>query len=196
MMNNSTTTRTATFRLYPLNLTLAALSLLLLLLALAAPAGAAAGSDTRAPNLGACQTLLQVSAGNKVSFHAYAQGVQIYRWDGTRWSFVGPEAVLYSDAAGTNVVGRHYAGPTWESLSGSTVRAMAVPGATCTPNPSAIPWLLLKAVSSTGPGIFDGTTYIHRVNTVGGLAPSDSGRLGEERRVQYTAEYYFYRAQR
>jgi hypothetical protein len=34
------------------------------------------------------------------------------------------------------------------------------------------------------------------VNTVGGKAPTDPGSfVGEEARVPYTAEYYFYRAQ-
>jgi Protein of unknown function (DUF3455) len=53
---------------------------------------------------------------------------------------------------------------------------------------------LLGAVKSDGPGIFDGVTYIQRVNTVGGIAPADPGDfLGEEARVPYTADYFFYR---
>src|SRR5262249_44094426 len=77
------------------------------------------GNDHRAPDLGALQNL-QVPAGNKVAFHAYAEGVQIYRWDGASWTFVAPEAVLFAHAGG-GVVGTHYAGPTWESASGGTV---------------------------------------------------------------------------
>src|SRR5262245_14480383 len=67
--------------------------------------------QNRAPDLGAFQNL-QVPAGNKVVFHAYAEGVQIYRWDGTNWIFVAPEATLYADAGHHGVVGTHYAGPT------------------------------------------------------------------------------------
>jgi hypothetical protein len=38
-------------------------------------------------------------------------------------------------------------------------------------------------------------TFIQRVNTVGGKAPSHSGdSVGEVVRVPYTAEYFFYRA--
>ena len=38
-------------------------------------------------------------------------------------------------------------------------------------------------------------TYIQRVNTVGGNAPTDPGDfVGEVVEVPYTAEYYFYRA--
>ena len=47
-----------------------------------------------------------------------------------------------------------------------------------------------------GPGIFARTTYIQRVNTVGGRAPSTAGTSnGQIVRVPYTAEYYFYREQ-
>src|SRR4051794_26669144 len=84
------------FRLHPLGLTLAALALLLLLLAPAAPAGADLGNDNRAPDLGDCQEDLQVPTGNKVAFHVYAEGVQVYRWNGTSWIFVGPEAMLFA----------------------------------------------------------------------------------------------------
>ena len=47
----------------------------------------------------------------------------------------------------------------------------------CTPDPTAIPWLLLQKVSTEGPGIFDRVTYIQRVNTSGGLAPTDPGHF-------------------
>src|SRR5882762_3589403 len=62
---------------------------------------------------------LVVPAGNEVHFHAHAVGVQIYTWNGAAWVFKAPEAVLY-DSAG-NVVGIHYAGPSWESRDGSKV---------------------------------------------------------------------------
>jgi hypothetical protein len=165
----------------------------LLLLALAAPAGAGPGDDNRAPDLGDCQDL-RVPAGHKVAFRAYAEGVQVYRWTGTSWAFVGPEALLYAGAGGDGPVGIHYAGPTWESASGSTVVGTVLER--CTPDADAIPWLLLGAVSSAGPGIFHRVTFIQRVNTVGGLAPADPGDFpGEVARVPYTADYYFYRAQ-
>ena len=65
----------------------------------------------------------------------------------------------------------------------------------CTPNPNAIPWLKLGAVSASGPGIFDRVAFIQRVNTVGGMAPATGGTvIGEEARIPYTAEYDFYRA--
>ena len=164
------------------------MALALLLLVLVTPAGA---GPRRTPDLGGCQDL-QVSAEHNVAFHVYAEGVQIYRWSGTSWTFVVPEAVLFADAGGKGTVGIHYAGPTWESVSGSKVVGMVLER--CTPDPDAIPWLLLEAVLSEGPGIFHAITFIQRLNTVGGIAPSDPGDVpGEIARVPYTTEYVFYR---
>jgi hypothetical protein len=75
------------------------------------------------------------------------------------------------------------------------VGARTVPPVTVTA--SAIPWLILSAVptDTVGPGIFARTTYVQRVNTTGGLAPATPPTaLGQEARVAYTAEYFFYRA--
>ena len=142
------------------------------------------------PDLGNCGNLAP-PAGSTLVFHAYARGVQIYRWTGTSWEFVAPEAVLYQDDGENGVLATHFAGPTWKSHSGSTV--VGVVTQRCTPDPDAIPWLLLKATSE-GPGIFQGVTFIQRVNTVGGLAPTEPGEVvGEEAEVPYTADYFFYR---
>ena len=179
---NSTT---HAFRWQALALTLVALALLLV--PLVAPARAEGP-----PALGDCQTL-QVPAGNKLALHTYATGVQIYVWDGASWSFVAPEAELFADAGFKGLVGSHYGGPTWESHSGSKVVGTVLER--CTPDPAAIAWLLLGAVSSEGPGIFQRVTFIQRVNTVGGNAPTDPGSVvGQEARVPYTTEYLFYRA--
>jgi hypothetical protein len=166
-------------------------ALALLLLTAAAPLGAAPGNDNRAPVLEGDCAKLQVEEGNKVAFQASAIGVQIYRWNGTKWDFVAPDAILYH---GDGVVATHFAGPTWESDSGSTVVGAVLKS--CTPDPTAIPWLLLGAAETEGPGIFDGVTFIQRINTVGGLAPAEPGEfVGEEVEVPYTADYVFYRKQ-
>ncbi len=153
------------------------------------PTSAENGNDKRGPDLGHCDDL-QVEAGHKLTFYAYAEGVQVYGWNGTSWVFQGPEAVLYaSDKA--KRVGTHFAGPTWETNSGSYVVGTVLER--CTPNADAIPWLLLGAVESGGRGKLDGVTFIQRVNTVGGLAPSEPGEFpGDVARVPYTADYYFY----
>jgi hypothetical protein len=164
-----------------------------LLCAVAVPLGAEAGTGARAPDLPAVCTGIEVPDGNKVCFHAHAAGVQIYRWDGNAWAFVAPAAVLYANADHDGEVGTHYAGPAWESNNGSKVVGRRIQG--CTPDATAIPWLLLQAVTAEGPGIFHRVTYVQRVNTVGGLAPAAAGAfVGEVQQVRYTAEYFFYRA--
>ena len=154
-------------------------------------ATSAPAKDNRAP---AVPASIEVPAGHKVHFHVYAEGVQIYSWSGSAWFFQAPEAILF-DAEG-NIVGIHYAGPTWESASGSKVvgaRDASAPS----PNANSIPLLLLHAVTVEGPGIFARATHIQRVNTVGGVAPSAPGSsIGEAARVPYTAEYFFYRAEK
>ncbi len=158
------------------------------------PTSAAQGADNRAPDVPAN---LVVPDGNKVEFHVYAEGVQIYVWTvtptGASWVFKAPEATLFAnpdrDGAG---VGFHYAGPTWESNSGSKVVGQRLAGSVV--DPTAIAWLLLLAKTTQGPGIFAHTTYVQRVNTTGGLAPATTGiSANEVVRVSYTAEYYFYR---
>lgn len=150
-------------------------------------------NDIYPPDLPSVCDSLQVPPGNKVSSRVYALGVQVYRWNGTSWDFVAPIANLYADENYRGQVGIHYAGPTWESNSGSKVVAARVTG--CEPDSTAIPWLLLQTVSTEGRGIFRNVTYIQRVNTAGGLRPTAPGSsIGAEARVPYTTEYYFYRA--
>lgn len=145
----------------------------------------------RGPDLAGCEQL-QAPAGSKVVAHQWAAGVQVYRWSGTAWQFVGPVATLYGDPAGRRQVGTHYAGPTWEGRDGSTVRGSApVP---CAKRADAIPWLRLVGTPGATRGLFRRVTVIQRVNTTGGLSPATPGAAaGEEARVPYTAEYYFYR---
>jgi hypothetical protein len=168
----------------------------LLAVATIAAQSARASEGDRTPDLPLplCESI-QVEEGNKVAFHAYAVGVQVYRWNGTAWAFVEPLANLYADRGFHGQVATHYAGPTWESNSGSKVVGRRVVNTGCTPDAKAIAWLLLETVTTDGPGIFNGVTFIQRVNTTGGIAPAAPGTFaGEEARVPYTAEYFFYRA--
>ena len=166
-------------------------------LALALSVGSALANDNRAPET---DPRITVEEGHKVHFHAYAVGVQIYVCRETApgvftWVFKAPDAILFDND--DNIVGLHYAGPTWESNSGSFVIGARVDGVTV--DPTAIPWLLLRAASKDGPGVFGRTTFIQRVNTVGGNAPAPStataANVGQEVRIPYTADYFFYRAE-
>lgn len=152
----------------------------------------ARAGDIIAPELPAVCSGIKVPQENRAFLGVYALGVQVYRWNGSSWELVAPLANLYADEDFRWQVGIHYAGPTWEINNGSKVAAGRVAG--CTPDPTAIPWLLLKTVSTDPPGKFKKVTYIQRVNTAGGLAPATPGAfIGAQVRVPYTAEYYFYR---
>jgi hypothetical protein len=151
-------------------------------------------NEIPSPDLPPACTSLQPLAGTEVAFHTYAIGVQIYRWNGSSWVFIAPSANLYADSGFRGLVGTHYAGPTWESNSGSRVVVRRT--GDCTPDPTAIAWLLLDSTLTEGPGIFEAVTQIQRVNTTGGLAPTAPGTtVGQEMRVPYTAEYYFYKVE-
>jgi hypothetical protein len=142
---------------------------------------------------------LKVPFGQTLLLEARATGVQIYECRASKddpvrfeWTFKAPEAELF-DAAGRKI-GRHYAGPTWESNDGSKVVG-AVKAQHDAPEPDAIAWLLLTAKSTSGSGVLARTSTIQRVATVGGKAPpSGCGRAeaGQEARVPYRASYYFY----
>ena len=167
-------------------------ALALLLFAHVAPSKAAPSDDIQPPDLGDCQDL-QVPAGTTLSSHAFGEGVQIYRWDGTSWVFVAPQAILFADAGGDRIVGIHFGGPTWEGVDGSEVVGTVIES--CTPDGDAIPWLKLGAASTRGPGVFDRVTFLQRLNTVGGKAPDAPGTFpGQVVRVPYTADYFFYRS--
>lgn len=160
----------------------------------AIPTAHASALDS-SPTLPAGCESLEIDEGNGLAFRTYAIGVQVYRWNGSSWTFVEPVATLFADPRYQGEVGTHYVGPTWESNSGSKVVAARVLNTGCTPDSTAIAWLKLQKVSTEGYGIFSSVTFIQRVNTTGGIAPTLPGTsIGELKEVPYTAEYYFYRA--
>jgi hypothetical protein len=171
---------------------------------------------------------IQVPAGNKLFLVGHAVGTQNYVClpSGTSVTFVlfTPQATLFDDEDGqltthyfspnpsevnTNpkVLGDHMIRATWQdSKDSSTVWGKVYPGNSSTdPNYvelGAIPWLLVTiAGHQDGPAGGDrlsGTTFIQRLNTHGGLAPSTGctslGDLGNMAFVPYTTEYYFYKS--
>lgn len=146
----------------------------------------------RLPDLTACPALA-APVGSTLVLHAFGIGVQIYHWNGTSWGAATPAATLYADSAGNGQVATHFAGPTWQSNSGSKV--VGTVANRCTPDAASIAWLSLTAVP-TGDGIFADVTFIQRLNTVGGNAPATPGTvIGQEARIPYTADYLFYDVQ-
>ncbi len=142
---------------------------------------------------------LRPPADQVLALEALATGVQIYECSAMKddparfeWVFKAPEAEL-ADRTGRKV-GKHYAGPTWESTDGSSVVGEQKARADG-PEPTAIPWLLLSAKSNSGTGVFSQIKSIQRLQTVGGKAPSapcSRDNAHQVARVPYKAVYYFY----
>ena len=91
----------------------------------------------------------------------------------------------------------HFAGPSWQAKDGSTAVGTVVDKVT--PDLTAIPWVLLSTTTTPGP---DGdrlvdTTFIQRINTVGGLTPPaadcNAATAGTVVQVPDTADYVFWK---
>lgn len=142
---------------------------------------------------------LRPPSGQALLLVAFATGSQIYECtpkagqpSAYEWTFRAPEAAL-ADRSGRSI-GKHYAGPTWESNDGSSVKGDAKERAPA-PAPSAIPWLLLSGRANSGSGVMSTVKSVQRLQTVGGIAPTmacGAGNVGQVAKVPYTATYYFY----
>ena len=161
-----------------------------------APAVAQAAPAITAPTVPA---ELAVPAGNHVTSRYDAVGYQVYECSATgTWTLHAPKARL--SARGD--IGVHFggidadlpAGPYWQSLrDGSRVHGG---GAVSSPSrEGAIPLLRLTGLDSSGTGVFTDVTYIHRLNTVGGVAPTTTCDPADKtfKNVYYSATYYFYK---
>jgi hypothetical protein len=171
---------------------------------------------------------IKAPAGNEVYFVGHGVGTQNYvclpSATGVAFTLFTPEATLLSDDG--KQITTHFFSPnpfeqntnpavsaagtiraTWQhSRDTSTVWGQVKPGnSSSDPGfvaPNAIAWLLVTVVGAdngpTGGDALAETTFIQRLNTSGGLAPStgcgsptDVGHLAF---VPYTADYFFYKA--
>jgi len=142
---------------------------------------------------------------------------------GTAWSTIArPEATLFTEFFGQQIqIITHFtsinANPkpdvtvplsgnaTWQSsFDTSKVWAVAVghidagtDRASC-PNSGAIQCLLLKSVGNqegpTGGRLLDKVSFVQRLNTQGGSAPTTACTVGQTQLQGYTADYYFFHA--
>jgi hypothetical protein len=167
---------------------------------------------------------LQVEPGNEAFLLGHAVGTQNYvckpSGTGVRFVLFTPEATLFKDNDDRQVI-THFFSPnpaepntdatvqatgliraSWQARDSSTVWAKVhQPDGALTVDPNAIAWLLLDVVGvqdgPTGGHTLSDTTFIQRVNTTGGLAPStgctSSTDVGNQAFVPYTADYVFYR---
>jgi hypothetical protein len=173
-------------------------------------------------------TNIKVRAGNEAFLVGHAVGTQNYvclpSATGVAFALFTPEATLLSDDG--NQITTHFFSPnpfeqnanpavsaagairaTWQhSRDTSAVWGQVKPGDSSSDAafvaPNAIPWLRVTVVGTeigpTGGDTLAKTTFIQRLNTSGGVAPStgcnseaDVGRLAF---VPYTADYFFYKA--
>ena len=127
------------------------------------------------------------------------------------WTLFTPEATLFDDFRGQLTT--HFFSPnpaeggivraTWEGSRDTSMVWAKVNASSTDPNfvnQDAVAWVLLQRVGGqagpTGGDTFAGTTFIQRLNTVGGLAPStgcDTPQdIGKKAFIPYTADYFFY----
>jgi Protein of unknown function (DUF3455) len=164
--------------------------------AAAVPAGAVAG-----PAAPPVPDTIAVTGPHKPYLVAHAEGVQIYACDsvagGYAWRLLAPRAALTGENG--KPLGSHYGGPTWEARDGS--RVIGVRDAAVSVDPTAIDWLRLRADSTAAGADGDrlaATTYVQRINTVGGRPPAagdcDEDTVAEQREIPYSADYVFFKA--
>jgi len=158
---------------------------------------------------------IQVEAGNELFLEGHGVGTQNYiclpSGSGFAWTLFTPEATLLDRYA--RQITTHFFSPnpyekgtvraTWEhSRDTSTVWAALVKQSV-DPNfveQGAIPWLLLQKAGvregPTGGDTLTATSFIQRLNTHGGSAPSTGcgalGDVGKKAFVPYSADYLFY----
>jgi Protein of unknown function (DUF3455) len=144
---------------------------------------------------------VRVPAGNKVAFETVGAGQITYECrtkaamaDQFEWAFVGPDAPLV-DRTG-KPAGKYFGPPaTWQSNDGSRIT-----GAQLAVSPAGaenIPLQLVKANPASGAGAMQGVTYIQRLATKGGVAPSavcNATARGQRMIVNYQADYIFWKA--
>ena len=141
---------------------------------------------------------------------------------GFAYSLFTPEATLFNDDMDQIIT--HFNSPnlnpnpsptpdvrgtiraTWESSRDtSTIWAKAIAQADHSTDPTfveqgAVAWVLLEVVGhmdgpTGGDRLSDETTFVQRLNTHGGVAPSDcasSADIGKKAFVPYRANYFFY----
>ncbi|MCR2747476.1 DUF3455 domain-containing protein [Limnobacter parvus] len=166
------------------------------LLMAAASAQAQANDDQKG-----LPALIQVAAGNTLVLEASAEGKITYECSKEKdplttykWVMAGPKAVL-KNSDGKEI--GDYSGPParWASKDGSFVTGSQV--AVSRNGGKNIPYQLVKADVSGGMGIMTTVSYVQRVNTQGGVAPSKkctADNAGDKVDVDYKADYKFWKA--
>jgi hypothetical protein len=83
---------------------------------------------------------IDVPPHSRLLLRAVGSGDQVYGCVNGRWALTAPDAKLLNQEG--SVIGRHFAGHTWQLNDGSWVKGRAV-AIEVAPDASAVPWLLL-----------------------------------------------------
>lgn len=162
---------------------------------------ACAGNTSTSAPAAPVADAVKVPDGHRVTMQTVGTGEILYECREKKdvagqfeWTFVGPDAVL-TDRSGS-AVGKYYGPPaTWESSDGSKVTATQV--AVSPAGSGNIPLQLVKANPAMGSGAMQGVTYIQRLATKGGTAPTSQCTVatkGAKQTVKYQADYIFWKA--
>ena len=153
---------------------------------------------------------LEVPEGNRAFLVGHALGTQDYvclpSGSGFAWTLFTPQATLFTGSERQLIT--HFFGPdplgairpAWQHSRDTSIvwgRLFKPPAVVAE---DAIAWLLLEAVlpqdGPRGGDALSATTFIHRLNTSGGVAPrtgcAASTDVGRTAFVPYTADYFFY----
>ena len=165
---------------------------------------------------------IRVPAGNEAFLLGRAVGTQNYECQPAgsvgqvAWTLFTPEATLFGDQGEPVIF--HFFSPnpfefsatpfangvvraTWQSSQDASTIWGRVAGS-ATVDPTAIAWVLVQATGvekgPTGGGTLAVTTFVQRLNTVGGLAPATGCQIptdvGSKAFVPYRADYFFFRS--
>jgi len=161
---------------------------------------------------------LEVPAGNEAFLVGHAFGSQNYVCQPSQslgrvaWTLFTPEATLFNEQSDQLIT--HFFSPnpdpndlgvvraTWQdSRDTSAVWAKGIKSAADPTGAGAIPWVLLIKVGTqvgpTGGTTLSKTTFVQRLNTVGGSAPETGcdipTDIGKKAFQPYTADYFFYK---
>ncbi|WNV88512.1 DUF3455 domain-containing protein [Umezawaea sp. Da 62-37] len=162
-----------------------------------APATAQAAPALAPPSVPA---EIAVPDGNHVTSRYDAIGFQVYECGtaGT-WTLHAPKAWL----SGNGDTAVHFggvdanlpAGPYWQSNKDHS-RVHGGGAVSTASRDGAVPLLRLSALDTSGTGVFADVTFVHRLNTIGGVAPAGTCDPANKafKNVFYSATYFFYKA--
>lgn len=135
---------------------------------------------------------LKVPDGNRLTGVFSAAGVQTYTCADGAWKLLEPAATLWAkNDRSHRPLALHSRGPVWVStVDGSAVNAAAIANS---PKTGTIPELLLQSTATRGTGAFAGVSYVQRLHTHGGVAPTTACTGTDQVSVRYSATYAFYK---